>query len=187
MQLSEKTILLNNGQTCTLRSLLPQDAEVLLRQLKQVSAETRFMLREPEEVTMTVRQERAVLKSACEQPDSVMLGVFYEGQLIANCGFSPVSGYRRMQHRASMGISVISSWWNLGIGTAMMRELIELAEQAGYEQLELSVTGDNQRARALYKKTGFSECGHTPNAFCYRDNSYADEIHMMLALGNREQ
>lgn len=185
MQLKEKEILLNDHRVCTLRSLESQDAKALIGQLRQVSGETRFMLREAQEITMTISQEQAVLQNAREKEDSVMLGVFAGGRLIANCGFSPVSSYQRMRHRASMGISVISEWWNLGIGTAMMQELIALARQAGYEQLELSVTGANDRARALYQKVGFTECGRIPQAFCYRDGSYDDEVLMIKHLSSK--
>lgn len=184
MQLKEKEIILNDHRVCTLRSLEPQDARALIGQLRQVSGETRFMLREAQEITMTISQEQAVLQNAREKEDSVMLGAFAGGELIANCGFSPVGSYQRMRHRASMGISVISEWWNLGIGTAMMQELILLAGQAGYEQLELSVTGANDRARALYQKAGFTECGRIPQAFCYRDGSYDDEVFMIKKLQN---
>lgn len=182
MRFAEKELQLYDGKTCTLRSLMPQDAAALIGQLRLVSEETRFMLREPEEITITVEQEQAVLQNVLELSDSIMLGGFLDGRMIANSGFSPVSSYSRLRHRASVGVSVVRGCWNMGIGKAMLTELIGLAKQAGYEQLEISITGGNNRASALYRTLGFVECGNIPNAFRYRDGSYAAEILMIRKL-----
>lgn len=47
------------GQTVLVRSALEEDAAALLQYLRETTAETPFLLREPEEVTMTLEQEKA--------------------------------------------------------------------------------------------------------------------------------
>jgi len=48
----------------------------------------------------------------------------------------------------------------------------------GYEQAELGVYSDNDRARHMYKKMGFKEYGMNPRAFKLKDGTYRDEIIM---------
>ena len=49
------------GQTVLVRSALEEDAAALLQYLRETTAETPFLLREPEEVTMTLEQEKAFI------------------------------------------------------------------------------------------------------------------------------
>lgn len=48
----------------------------------------------------------------------------------------------------------------------------------GYEQIELGVFSDNEKAIALYKKFGFEVWGNVKNAFKLKDGTYQDEIIM---------
>ena len=66
----------------------------------------------------------------------------------------------------------------LGIGSVLMEAAIRQAGALGYEQLELGVFSDNDRARRLYHKFGFEEWGVTKRAFRLDDGTYRDEIIM---------
>ena len=81
-----------------------------------------------------------------------------------------------------MGIALYEKYWGLGIGTAMIAYLSELAKQAGLEQMELIVVADNERAKALYRKSGFIEYGRLPHGMLFDDGSYHDEILMYKEL-----
>lgn len=63
-----------------------------------------------------------------------------------------------------------------------MERGIDFAKKAGFEQLELGVFADNDRALCLYKKMGFEEIGRIPRAFRLPDGSYIDEITMVKML-----
>ena len=45
----------------------------------------------------------------------------------------------------------------LGHGQHLLREVIRLIEQAGYQEITIGVEDDNARARHLYRKFGFTE------------------------------
>lgn len=184
MQCAEKRIQLRNGQYCVLRSLVEQDAKALLRLTRQVACETRFLLQGPKEIAATEEQERAMIQCAAKEPDCILLGAYVQMQLIASCGFTPAALYNRTKHRANLGISVLQKYWGLGIGSALLEELILLAGQAGYEQLELSVLSGNKRGRSLYEKYGFVVCGTVSRACRYEDGSYADELYAIKQIGN---
>ena len=57
-----------------------------------------------------------------------------------------------------------------------------MAKEAGYEQAELEVISDNQRAIALYRSLGFEKYGTFPDNVRYSDGTYADADWMMKKL-----
>lgn len=179
MRFKEKTITLKNGQTCLLRSPEERDAEAMLDYLRQTSAETAFMLRYEDEITLTPDDERKSLSDILDDPKRIMIAAFIDGKLVANTGFNPFRQTDRVRHRAEFGISIIKEYWGQGIGSALLSELIAAAKQAGYEQLELEVVTENERGIALYKKLGFETFGTREHTFKYRDGRYC-ACHLML-------
>ena len=63
-----------------------------------------------------------------------------------------------------------------------IQKAIDKARELGFDQLELGVYADNERAMGLYKKMGFKEFGRTPRAFKLKDGTYIDEVNMVLFL-----
>ena len=54
----------------------------------------------------------------------------------------------------SFAISLYEEYRNMGIGTALMRDMLELLKKKGYEQTSLSVQKANYAVR-MYRKVGF--------------------------------
>ena len=52
----------------------------------------------------------------------------------------------------------------------------------GFEQAELEVVADNERAIGLYRDMGFEIYGTFSNNMKYKDGSYADSYWMMKRL-----
>lgn len=170
-----------NGHELILRNATEDDAEMLIEYLKTTNGETRFLIKEPEEVTMTLEQEKAFIQKQNEAEGNIMLLGFLDGQFVGNCALNGFGRFR-FRHRASLGIALYQKFTGMGIGKAMLETIIGLAKEMGYEQLELEVVSNNERAIALYKKMGFEICGTTPNAMKYKDGTYADEHKMVKAL-----
>jgi hypothetical protein len=63
-----KTAVLRDGRCYTLRSPGPDDAPALLRHLVRTSGETDYMLRYPDEITLTEAQEREYLAAQERDP-----------------------------------------------------------------------------------------------------------------------
>ena len=63
-----------------------------------------------------------------------------------------------------------------------MEACIECAKKAGFEQIELGVFADNERARHLYEKMGFKQVGVQPRAFKLKDGTYRDEVQMIYMI-----
>lgn len=52
-------------------------------------------------------------------------------------------------------INLHQDFYNVGLGTEMMRKLIQLAKKEGLHKIEIHVVADNKVAIHLYKKVGF--------------------------------
>ena len=63
-----------------------------------------------------------------------------------------------------------------------MEQALEQAKENGFTQVELGVFADNDRARYLYRKLGFTEMGCILKAFCLKDGTYRDEVQMVKFL-----
>lgn len=173
MKVGDRMILLRNPK--------PEDAQMLIHYLKVTCGETRFLVKEPEEVNMTARQEEDFIKSLNESDKDLMLLAFMDGEYVGNCSFSGGPSFR-YRHRATIGIALYQKYTGMGIGRAMLETLIEIAESKGYEQLELEVVADNERAIHLYENLGFQIYGKFPNNMKYKDGTYADVYWMMKKL-----
>ena len=181
MQFETKTIALKDGRAAILRLPRVEDAAELLHFLKQVSSETSFILKEPEECTLTQEQEIEFIRSRLEAPEALMIVCEVEGRIAGCCGLHRYGRFKN-RHRGMLDIAILAEFWNLGIGSAMFRELIAAGKSLGLEQLELSYVEGNERGCALYEKMGFTEIARHPNAFHLRDGSAAAEIFMIKTL-----
>lgn len=170
------------GQIVILRNAEESDAEDLIQYLRVVSAETPFLVREPEEITLTVEQEREFLRGKKESERELMLIAIANGKHIGNCSVMQLGTNRRYAHRCQIGIALYQEFCSRGIGRKMIEVALERAKEAGYEQAELEVIAGNERAISLYKQLGFEEFGVFPDNIKYKDGSYADAVWMMKKL-----
>lgn len=176
-----KELILKDGRTALLRSPRVEDAAGLVEYLRITAEETPFLLRCPEECTMTVEQEEAYLRRSLEVADQVMILCEVEGKIAGNCNLARKNKLKT-RHRGEIGIALVREFWNLGIGTAMFEEMIRLASAWGITQLELEVIEGNDRAIALYEKMGFAIVAAKPNAIRLRDGTLLKEYLMIRQL-----
>ena len=160
MFFAEKEFKLKDGRTCVLRSARPkEDAAALIEYLKVTG----------------------FLQSNLDNPRSVMLRAFVDGEHAGNCGLSS-SGKMRLAHRCDVAIALYQKYCGLGIGRKMLETVLEVAKSLGFEQAELEVVADNTRAYHLYESLGFVPYGRRPHGMKYKDGTYADEIAMVKML-----
>lgn len=179
--LIKNTLIDLNGKELLLRNATEDDAEMLIEGLKVVCGETRFLLKETEEITLTLEQEKDFIKNNNESEDNVFIVGFLDGEYVGNCSLTG-KNLTRQKHRVGMGIALFQKFTGIGIGTVMIGKLIEIAKEKGYEQLELEVVANNERAIHLYKKMGFEIYGTFKDTMKYPDGTYADEYWMMRKL-----
>lgn len=182
MHKSITTIKDKQDREIILRSAEEKDAESLLDFLKITAAETPFLLREPDEIALSIEQEQDFIKAKKDSENEILLIAEIEGKHIGNCSLMRVGGFRRYRHRCEIAIALYQEYCGLGIGKAMLEMLLDIAKQVGYEQAELEVIANNKSAIALYEKLGFQKYGTFPNNMKYADGSYGDAYWMMKKL-----
>ena len=182
MKFAERRITLKDGRTCILRPNGPEYAEEMIAYMEKTAGETEFLLRYPDEVSYTVEKERELLENILEDPYHIMMVAVVDGKPAGNGSVSGIGTKRKIRHRCSLAIALYEEYWGLGIGSAMIDYLSELAAGIGWTQLDLEVVAENERAQALYKKCGFVESGRRHNALLFDDGTYYDEILMYRDL-----
>ena len=182
MMIEPQGIQLRNGQTCTLRSPKKDDAEALVEYLKVTAGETDYLLRSPEEITTTIEEEEIFIKGINNATDSLKVVAEIDGEIVGRCCYSAVGDRMRNKHRMQLSIAVYKRFWGCGVGTALMRKIMEKAKEFGFERAELEVVSRNWRAITLYKKLGFEQIGCIPRAMKYEDGSYDSLIVMVMEL-----
>jgi putative acetyltransferase len=84
----------------------------------------------------------------------------------------------RRAHVGYLGMAVHDKWAGKGVGTALMKAMVDLADNwLNLSRLELTVYTDNEAAMALYKKLGFAIEG-THRKYAFRDGEYVEAYTM---------
>ncbi len=177
-----KKLRLRDGRMALLRSPEPaRDAGSMVEVLKTVCGETDFLSMGADEVDVTVPEEERWMADMNKSPKKLMILCEVEGEIAGMCHLH-IGEKRREAHRGEIGISLLKKYWEQGIGTAMLEELSGVARQKGLGYLELIVAEGNDRAIALYEKSGFALMHVTPDAQRYPDGTVRADLFMRKVL-----
>jgi L-phenylalanine/L-methionine N-acetyltransferase len=137
---------------------MPDDVEIRPFHMDDSDALWR-LLRQPGvfETTMTLPSQRADQRRAVYErlgdDDHVFVAV-RNGEVAGSAGLHVGGGRRR--HTATLGIVVSLTHQRAGVGDALMRAVLDIADRwLGLRRIELGVLVGNQPARRLYEKHGF--------------------------------
>ncbi len=181
MRIKQETTDLN-GHKLLLRNPERSDAEQLLEYLRVTSQETRFLLREPDELP-SLDNELEFIDKQNSSESSLFLMAFLDGEFTGCCSFQR-HGRKRSRHRATVAIALYKKFTHMGIGGKMFEKLFFEAKKIGLEQLELVVMSDNLPALNMYLKHGFEITGKQPHYMKYADGTYVDAYYMVKKLGD---
>ena len=99
------------------------------------------------------------------------------GEVVGNLGLHPATQARRA-HVAGLGMAVRDDWHGKGVGKALLRSAVDLADNwLNLLRLELTVWADNAVAQRLYQNEGFVVEG-THRAYALRLGRYEDVLAM---------
>lgn len=183
MIFEEKKIVLKNGVEAILKTPEIEDAEKQLACIKATTIETPYFSRTIEDWNgFTTEKEEKWIKGVRESDNSLVITCYIDGEIAGNCDITFKTG-SKTSHRATVGISIRKKYWNIGIGSAMFKELVKAAEQHnGTEIVDLEMVEGNFRAKALYEKFGFKGVSVKPNFFKLKDGTYQNLVYMQKYL-----
>ncbi|WP_147534469.1 GNAT family N-acetyltransferase [Bacillus marasmi] len=173
-----KKFTAKNGEGFTVRTALPNDAAQVLTLNKAIFAEAPYLLTTQAEFTITPEQEQQFLQQTLDAPGKIALVAATETEIIAFLHFE--NGHRqRIQHQGTLSMSVKREFRNEGVGTALLKSLLEWAETNPLiEKVCLEVFADNIPAINLYKTLGFTEEGLKKRAIKKSNHDYHDLVLM---------
>jgi RimJ/RimL family protein N-acetyltransferase len=117
--------------------------------------------------------------SRLEKDETFFLVAEVDGKVVATSEINKRSGYQK--HVGVIGIAIRSGFRDLGIGTEMMKALVNQAQEAGLKVLTLTAFASNKRAIRVYEKVGFVQTGRVPKKH-FKEGKYIDEIIMTKLL-----
>ena len=101
-------------------------------------------------------------------PDNTVLGLV----------MLTVESNPRRRHAGGLGIMVRTDWQGRGVGTALMKAALELADSwLMLRRVELEVYADNEGAIRLYQRLGFETEGRKREA-AVKNGAYVDTLVM---------
>ncbi len=177
----EPKIINAGDKKILLRNATEQDAGMLIDYLRITCGETRFLVKEPDEINLTLEQEKEFINQNNHSENALLILAFLDGEYVGNCSLTGMNA-SRYKHRASVGIALYQRYTGRGIGRAMLEWLCVTAKEKGFEQLELEVVSSNERAVRLYQRIGFQIYGTFPDNMKYKDGTYTDAYWMMKKL-----
>jgi ribosomal protein S18 acetylase RimI-like enzyme len=72
------------------------------------------------------------------------------------------------EHTPELAVAVVPNARGLGVGSALMRALLERAREDGYAALSLAVDRHNEGAIGLYRQFGFGQAAEAPDSLTLR-------------------
>jgi len=177
--ITPKTFVARDGRKVTLRSLRWEDLYDCIEFINSLVDEGSDIALE----TNVTRDEEAdwlgKRLASMEKGELVDIVAEVDGKMVANAEVGRRRG--NMSHVGDLGIGVRAEYRGIGVGTELMKALVDESRKMGLKVLVLSVFDSNKIARGLYRKIGFEENGRIPKGI-YKNGRYIDLIRMVQEL-----
>ncbi|PIO83857.1 GNAT family N-acetyltransferase [Loigolactobacillus backii] len=154
-----------SDEEVTIRQAIPTDAAEIMKVMAKLGQETSYLLVDGNNDGMTEAFEQEQLADIYASTNNTLIVALAGKQII---GIARVIAGQEapIQHIGELGISILQAYWGLGLGSAMMAELISWAEKESIlRRLELTVQARNERAIHLYQKFDFQVEGKLERGF----------------------
>ena len=173
---------LKDGRSLIIREARVEDAEAILNVVKEVASEENLILLDKGEYD--VRLEKYHILSAKSSGRTLILVAEVDGKVVG-VGELKIGEFKKNSHTAELGLAVIKEFRGLGVGKALMEEMLSYAQKREVEKVWLSVFSTNNAAITLYRKFGFVVEGVRKKQFKI-GNTYVDELLMAKFLRYEE-
>jgi len=163
---------LKDGREVTVRFLVLEDKEKLVEMFASMSDEALKWGMPPytrEVVERWVGNIQNLIPLVAEHDNRIV-------------GYASIYKYAHPRRKGTSDLVMYlhQEFHNVGLGTAMLNRLLELAKEEGVHRIGLHVIADNRIAVHLYEKFGFRVEGVMKDSYFGADGKYHDEIVMGL-------
>lgn len=170
--------LSGNQQNVIIRNACTEDVDSLIEINYSILSENIYMLRSRGEVKYNRDDFARQIEDNLISEGKLFIVAEVENNIAGYLQFE--NGiFKKISHAGMLQIFLHRDFRESGIGTAMLKVLIDWAEKNPLiEKLTLSVFSNNERAINLYKKSGFKEEGRCPEDMKFSDGTYVDSVLM---------
>lgn len=167
-----------HGVEILIRHVQRDDVERLLHFMNIISTEQTYIMLQGEQLTL--EEESRYVEGFIHKAENHLatkLLVFHGEELI---GVGDVVTKEKVEtHIGVFGLIISKDWRKKGIGSFLMRKVIEEAQKniTGLQIITLGVFGNNPVAKQLYEKMGFREYGLLPKGIKHK-GELIDHIYM---------
>lgn len=140
-----------------------EDAQKIVDFYNYVGGETTYLSFEKDEYPLDTDGQVEDILSTKKQPASIML-LAMDGDEIAGIGTIHSGNKIKARHQGELGIVVAKKYQAQGIGSEIIRKLIDFCRGNGITtRIQLDTRCDNEVAVKLYEKFGFEIEGRLKN------------------------
>lgn len=168
-------IRLKDGRTVAIRRYRLDDKDQLVSFYAGLSPETLRWSLPPYD-------RQRIERWASDLENSIILLALLKDRIVGHLQVFRQAWNERLKGNGELIIYLHQDFQGVGLGTAMMREAIDIARQKGLHRLVLSVIADNHNAIKLYEKVGFQHEGLRREDYLGEDGKYHDVVEMGLLL-----
>lgn len=170
-----------DGISFILRPASPNDANIIQSNIQKVCDEQIYLY--TDSFVLTKEWKKVLATSVDKENGQLLVLAEVNKEVVGHLRlFSPWYG-QKGRHVGEIGLLIIQSWRESGIGTAMMNYALEWAKFANFLKLTASVFSTNLRALNLLLKFAFFEEGRRLKQFLI-NLQYIDEILLGRFLDN---
>ena len=150
-------------KTIIYREPVEEDAEAIVNFYNRVGGETTYLSFEKDEYPLDADAQRVSIKETKESPNNIMI-LALDGEDIVGIGTISSTSKIKARHNGELGIVVENAHQGQGIGSEIIRRLIEWSRGNKITtRIQLDTRCDNDRAVKLYEKFGFEIEGRLKN------------------------
>lgn len=172
---------LKDNRILEIKEAEPTEAAEILEYLKKVGSETTNLLIDENGIGLTVEQEEKHIETSNAKLNTKIFVGRVEGNIVSVAGING-SDRKRIEHNATLGISVLKDFWNVGVGGHMMNHILNYCRMTKeILNVNLEVREDNEKAIKLYEKLGFKQVGKLTKKIKV-DGKFYDELIYEIAV-----
>lgn len=168
----------STGQNLIIRPAIISDAAAFVDTLEQVAKEGVYLLHD--NASRTVAEQEKIIRYLDWSRNLIAVAVL-NNEVVGGMGIFVGGMSPKSYTFCNLGIHIIQSAREKGIGFKLMNYGINWAREKNYHKICLSVFSTNIRAISLYKKLGFVMEGRRREQY-YFMNRWVDEILMAKFL-----
>ena len=158
-----------------------EDAAALVSFLNRVSVETDFTSLDGDGILLTSEEMAIFLNKQASWDNQITLLAFLNGKIAGIVNIT-ADQRKRVRHIGDLFIVIGKKYWNNGLGSLLLEEVVEWAQASGIlRRLQLTVQTRNLAAVHLYQKHGFVIEGRQERGAYIEEGDFID-VYLMGRL-----